>query len=106
MFLTLLSGQTPHKHSHDRVIPFPDVPGYETLICDLHMHTVFSDGNVWPIVRVDEAMRDGLDVIAITEHLEYQPQNRIYPTLIGTGHMLLPANGPKGMISSFSTAQR
>lgn len=34
------------------------------------MHTVFSDGSVWPTVRVSEAWRDGLDVIAITDHLE------------------------------------
>jgi hypothetical protein len=34
---------------------------------------VFSDGSVWPDIRVDEARRDGLDLIAITEHLEYQP---------------------------------
>ena len=27
-----------------REIPFPDLPGYQTLKCDLHMHTVFSDG--------------------------------------------------------------
>jgi hypothetical protein len=37
------------------------------------MHTVFSDGLVWPTVRVDEAWREGLDAIAITDHLEYQP---------------------------------
>ena len=34
------------------------------------MHTVFSDGTVWPTVRIDEAYRDGLDAIAITDHLE------------------------------------
>jgi len=50
---------------------FPDIPGYRTLVCDFHMHTVFSDGLVWPTVRVDEAVEDGLDAIAITEHLEY-----------------------------------
>ena len=37
------------------------------------MHSVFSDGSVWPDIRVEEAKKDGLDVIAITEHLEYQP---------------------------------
>jgi hypothetical protein len=37
------------------------------------MHTVFSDGNVWPIIRVHEAWRDGLDVIAITDHINYTP---------------------------------
>ncbi|MYF39513.1 MAG: hypothetical protein F4221_01455 [Rhodothermaceae bacterium] len=49
----------------NRTIDFPDVPGYYTLTCDLHMHTVFSDGSVWPNIRVQEAHRDGLDAIAI-----------------------------------------
>ncbi len=56
-----------------RQISFPDVPGFHTLICDLHQHTVFSDGNVWPTIRVQEAQKDGLDALAVTEHLEYQP---------------------------------
>jgi hypothetical protein len=38
------------------------------------MHTVFSDGAVWPTVRIDEAYRDGLDAISITDHLEYRPK--------------------------------
>lgn len=54
-------------------LAFPDLPGYLTLRCDFHMHTVFSDGNVWPSVRVEEAWRDGLDAIALTDHLEYLP---------------------------------
>lgn len=41
--------------------------------CNLHTHTVFSDGLVRPTVRIDEAYREGLDVIAITEHIEYRP---------------------------------
>lgn len=56
-----------------REIRFPDIPGYRTLKCDFHAHTVFSDGAVWPTVRVDEAWRLGLDAIAITDHVEYQP---------------------------------
>ncbi|MDA1120462.1 MAG: Sb-PDE family phosphodiesterase [Bacteroidetes bacterium] len=56
-----------------RKIEFPDVEGYQTVIVDLHMHTVFSDGSVWPDIRVFEAVKDGIDLIAITEHLEYQP---------------------------------
>ena len=59
---------------------FPDILGYKTLKCDLHMHTVFSDGNVWPTVRVDEAAREGLDLIVITDHIEYQPHRRDVPT--------------------------
>lgn len=57
----------------DRIIQFPDVAGYKTLKCDFHIHTVFSDGQVWPNIRVQEAVRDGLDAISLTEHLEYQP---------------------------------
>lgn len=54
-------------------IAIPDIPGYVTLACDLHMHTVFSDGNVWPPVRVEEAWSEGLDAIAMTDHIEYVP---------------------------------
>ncbi len=59
---------------------FPDLPGYRTLKCDFHMHTVFSDGLVWPTVRVNEAWRDGLDVIALSDHIEYQPHKKDIPT--------------------------
>jgi hypothetical protein len=54
-------------------LPVPDIPGYRTLKADFHLHTVFSDGNVWPTVHVQDAWRDGLDVIALTEHAEYHP---------------------------------
>ncbi len=54
-------------------LPVPDLPGYQTLKCDFHIHTVFSDGQVWPTVRVTEAWRDGLDAIALTDHIDYQP---------------------------------
>lgn len=57
----------------------PDLPGYVTLKCDFHMHTVFSDGLVWPTVRVEEAWREGLDAIAITEHIEYLPHKEDVP---------------------------
>ena len=53
-----------------RAIEFPDIPGYVTLKCDLHMHTVLSDGSVWANIRVREALMDGLDAISITDHLE------------------------------------
>lgn len=49
-------------------LPVPNVGGYRTLKCDFHMHTVFSDGHVWPPARVTEAWRDGLDAISITDH--------------------------------------
>lgn len=59
---------------------FPDVPGSRTLVCDFHTHMVFSDGLVWPTVRVDEAKREGLDAIAISDHIEYQPHREDIPT--------------------------
>ena len=48
----------------------PDIPGYYTMKCDFHMHTVFSDGKVWPDERVNEALAEGLDAISITDHVE------------------------------------
>jgi hypothetical protein len=56
-----------------QIIQIPGFGGFQTLKCDFHMHTVFSDGHVWPDVRVQEAWREGLDFIAITDHVEYAP---------------------------------
>lgn len=75
----LFAPKTIAQHLEQRSIDFPDVPDYLTLVCDLHMHTVFSDGSVWPDIRVEEAQRDGLDAIAVTEHLEYQPHSHDIP---------------------------
>ncbi len=59
--------------STPRKIVFPDTAGHHTLVVDLHTHSAFSDGHVWPQIRVGEAHRDGLDAYAVTEHLEWQP---------------------------------
>ena len=59
--------------SSNREITFPDLDNYLTLVCDFHTHSVFSDGSVWPDIRVEEAEKDNIDVLAVTEHLEYQP---------------------------------
>ncbi len=56
-----------------RILLVPDLDGFVTLKGDFHTHSVFSDGTVWPENRVDEAWRDGLDVIAITDHDRYNP---------------------------------
>ena len=72
--LTSLAAQ-----AQERAIEFPDVPGYQTVVVDLHTHSVFSDGMVWPFIRVDESDRDGLDLLAVTEHLEYQPRSEDIP---------------------------
>jgi hypothetical protein len=96
--------QQNHSHVSGRNIKFPDIPGYKTLKCDFHQHTVFSDGLVWPDIRVQEALKDGLDAISLTEHLEYQPhkediphpdRNRSYQLALkeAKGHNLIIVNG-------------
>ncbi|MGK4224859.1 Sb-PDE family phosphodiesterase [Parabacteroides distasonis] len=63
-------------------IRLPEIDGYHLLKCDFHIHTMFSDGIVWPTLRVQEAWEEGLDAIAITEHIEGQPAR----PHIGKGH--------------------
>ena len=62
-----------YKSGLDRSMSCPDTKEYLTISTDLHTHSVFSDGHVWPNIRVAEARKDNIDVLAITEHLEYQP---------------------------------
>jgi hypothetical protein len=59
-----------------KIINIPDFSGFQTLKCDFHIHTVFSDGTVWPTVRVEEAWSEGLDAIAISDHIEYRPHSK------------------------------
>lgn len=66
----------PHAPAQRKLNDLPTLPGYITLKGDFHIHTVFSDGEVWPTFRVDEAAREGIDVIAITDHIEYLPHRK------------------------------
>jgi len=63
----------------------PNGEQYKVLKGDFHMHTLFSDGSVMPRDRVLEAVDNGLDVISITDHIEYRPN-------IGSGGLRLAAN--------------
>jgi len=66
------------NHANVRTeISIPDIDHYETLKCDFHIHTIFSDGKVWPTMRVSEAWQEGLDAIAITDHIEYRPHKDV-----------------------------
>lgn len=65
------------SNDYRQKIYIPDVGEYKILKCDLHTHTVFSDGGVWPTVRVEEAWSEGLDAVAITDHIEYRPRKDI-----------------------------
>lgn len=51
----------------------PEVNGYKVIKADLHVHTHYSDGIAIPAYRVTEGWQDGLDAMAITDHLEYRP---------------------------------
>ena len=69
--LTASAQLTPNK------IVIPDIEGYKTLKGDFHIHTVFTDATVWPVTRVNEAIWEGLDVIAITEHIDTRHQKYV-----------------------------
>ena len=53
-------------------IVMPQVNGYNVYKADLHTHTIHSDADVVPSFRVYEAWYDGLDIIALTDHIEYR----------------------------------
>ena len=72
--VSVLAAEIPSKFN------FPNTSdGREVLAIDLHTHSVFSDGEVWPTLRVKEAAREGLAAYAPTEHLEYQPHSADIP---------------------------
>ena len=80
-------------------LPVPDIPGYRTLKCDFHIHTVFSDGSVWPSIRVEEAWREGLDAIAITDHADYTPHKAdVKPDLSRASAVARDAAAQSGII--------
>ena len=59
-----------NRPAERREIILPTVDGYRLYKADFHTHTIYSDGDVTPRQRVREAWYDGLDIIAITDHLE------------------------------------
>lgn len=77
----------------------PNVNGYKVLKSDLHAHTIFSDGSVTPEYRVREAWVDGLDVLAITEHIEYRPHEGVMTSYL-KGFFQGEPNKPNGKILS------
>ncbi|MBT8321282.1 MAG: PHP domain-containing protein [Eudoraea sp.] len=104
LLVASVSYAQPHSHQSMHALHYPNIEGYVTLKTDLHQHTVFSDGEVWPSIRVMEALRENLDVISLTEHLEYQPhkddiphpdRNRSYQLALeeARDHKLLVING-------------
>ncbi|MDD3200799.1 MAG: PHP domain-containing protein [Bacteroidales bacterium] len=75
----------PKYNNHRTEIVIPDAE-YQVFKADLHIHTMFSDGQVWPTFRVQEAWRDGLDVIAMTDHIEYLPNKQYLNADLNTSY--------------------
>ncbi len=80
------------------IISIPDVNGYKVLKCDFHMHTVFSDGTVWPNIRLQEAWTEGLDAIALTDHMEGHPHRNEVSTDNNLPHELIRNEASKNNI--------
>lgn len=73
-----------HRLEHRQEIVIPKVGDYNVYTADLHTHTIYSDGSVTPAYRVREAWRDGLDIVAITDHIEYRRTEReMYQFMVG-----------------------
>lgn len=49
-------------------ISLPSVRGFNAYTADLHMHTIYSDAQLTPEMRVYEAYMEGIDILAITDH--------------------------------------
>jgi hypothetical protein len=62
-----------YRDVHRKEIFIPQVNGFNVYKADLHTHTMYSDAQVLPNYRIREAWQDGLDIIAVTEHVEYRP---------------------------------
>ena len=56
----------------------PQVNGYNVYKADLHTHSIFSDGQMTIDYRIREAWMDGLDIYAVTEHMEYRPHEETF----------------------------
>ena len=53
-------------------IILPQVNGLNVYKADLHSHSIYSDADLTPEQRVQEAWLDGLDIFSMTDHVEYR----------------------------------
>ena len=60
-------------------IILPQVNGLNVYKADLHSHSIYSDADLTPEQRVQEAWLDGLDIFSMTDHVEYR---RHEPTML------------------------
>ena len=76
----------------------PAIDGYTPYKADLHTHTIFSDGHLSMESRIREAWKDGIDVMAVTEHLEHRPHERDLVKYMEGGYI---AKGTKAQANTF-----
>lgn len=108
LFMLTSFSLTSQKRNHDvyefpehqlvntrEIVRIPDIEGYVTIKCDFHTHTIFSDGHVSPVMRVNEAWSNGMDAIAITDHIEYRPFKEYVVADHNKSNELATAHGKK-----------
>ena len=81
--------------THRENLILPKIKGYEVISCDFHVHTVFSDGLMWPTFRVLEAWKQGLDCFAMTDHVEYRPHRENLKADLNTSYDLAKEDADK-----------
>ena len=91
LFFTLTAASFPQK----KILRLGEVPGFVTLTGEFHQHTIFSDGEVWPTVRLDEAEKYGIDVVAFTDHIEYLPHKDYVSTDLNAAWSIAKEEGLK-----------
>ena len=81
----------------------PQVNGYNVYKADLHTHTIFSDGQMTMEYRIREAWMDGLDIYAVTEHMEYRPHEETFIKWL-RGYVRSDVKGAKNHRVNYSAA--
>ena len=81
--------------SHRENLTLPKIKDFEVISCDFHVHTMFSDGLVWPTFRVLEAWKQGLDCFAMTDHVEYRPHKDNLNADLNTSYDIAKADADK-----------
>ena len=85
LFVMLLASASAFAYTSNKIV-IPDVDGYKTLKGDFHIHTVFSDGSVWPETRVSEAVWEGLDILSITDHIDTRSRKCIKSGILSSNN--------------------
>ena len=71
LFLCVCALGTLSMSAQNKIV-IPDTKDYLVLTGDMHIHTVFSDGTVWPTTRVDEAAAEDSFVLSFDIESNHQ----------------------------------